>query len=873
MEKKKAIKIAMATAIAASAFTAVAPAQSEAATSLTAKISAAKATIKKPYDTYIKATTKPASLTTIKKQITAAKVAQQDINTAIKKSNLTKKQKTAKYAEIKAYDKYITRAQDYVNAVSINVKSARTAFDNAILGGKAKSVFGAQTALNANIAQFERAVAKVYGKNTRSLLMSYYATPAKKQAVSVNAELKVYNAYQQIESKNLIETNLDLAGKLIESVKAEVEALKAKDTTLAKNLVAAAEEDNAAYEAALAPVVKSVDAVNTKTIIVTFSQPVDAKTLKDATDKDVITVVASNGATNPGTVTQELSTDGKTLTLKASNLFKGEYTVKVPFEIVKDVTGKYVSPINKKVTVNDTTAPVLTSAVSTVKDTKDGIKKITLAFDEEVTTIDTVKIGGANYNADVQGNTATVAVDLDGTKSYDVTVVNATDAAGNVKDVQVAPLSVSVDNVAPSITKVEATGENTVKVTLDEALNADTLTLTGKVGTFTTNIVKDVQVNPVNKKEYTVTLDNNYLFKNGNTDTVTLTVAKDALADALGNTNATEINKTVVVSKDAAAPQVVKVQTSATDGKVTAFSVTYNEEITSPNTAKISVVNAKGEILVPSNVVAKAEVSATDAKTVIFTLADNLAADQYSFDLAEGFVQDKALTANNSATYAFSVDVTDAAKPVATSFAITDASVADNKITVNFGEKVKATGAGSALNPSAYQINGVVLPSDSVLAFAKDGSGNIDQTKVEITLPTGFIKTSDSAAIFRVTGVQTLDNKVSAPFMKTIAVTDNTAPEVQSIVATDLTKLTVTYSEAIALADNATITDEIALTDSKGATIPFTAATVVDGKLVLTVADSTAVKNLTTLKVVDPANADIKDATGNAQKANLTVSQ
>ena len=52
MEKKKAIKIVTATAIAASAFTAVAPAQSEAAASLTSQIKTAKATMKKPYDTY-----------------------------------------------------------------------------------------------------------------------------------------------------------------------------------------------------------------------------------------------------------------------------------------------------------------------------------------------------------------------------------------------------------------------------------------------------------------------------------------------------------------------------------------------------------------------------------------------------------------------------------------------------------------------------------------------------------------------------------------------------------------------------------------------------------------------------------------------------
>ncbi|MDQ0244794.1 hypothetical protein J2S09_002365 [Bacillus fengqiuensis] len=623
---------------------------------------------------------------------------------------------------------------------------------------------------------------------------------------------------------------------------------------------------------AATPQVEEVSAINAKTIEVKFNKAVDAKTLKNASEENVITVVAGEGAVNAGLVSQELSADGKTLTLKAANIFKGEYTVKVPFEIVKDVTGKFVSALNQKVTVNDTTAPVLTSAESTVKDTKDGLKKITLTFDEEVSSIDTVKIGGSNYSAAVDGNKATVVVDLDATKTYDVTVVNATDAAGNVKDVQTASLNVVVDNIAPSITKVEATGENTVKVTLDKELKNDALSISGKVGTFATNVVTGAVVNPENKKEYNVTLNKNYLFKNGNSDTVTLTVAKDALVDSLGNTNAAEVTKTVVVAKDAIAPAVTKVETTATNGKVTAFTVTYNEEVTTADEAKISVVNSKGEILVPSNVVANAEVSATDAKTVVFTLANGLAADQYSFDLAEGFVQDKALSPNKSAKYAFTVDVTDAAKPVETSFTIVDATTTANVITVDFGAKVKATGNGSALNPSAYQVNGVALPSDSEITFVKD-NGVVNQAKVEIKLPAGFVKANDDKAIFRVTGVQTLDNKVSAPFIKTIAITDNTAPEVQSIVATDLTKVTVTYSEAISIAADSIITDEITLVDSKGAKVDFSGYEVTtDGKLVLNVADASVVSKLTTLDVEDAA-ANIKDAANNAQKAGLTVSK
>ena len=331
-----------------------------------------------------------------------------------------------------------------------------------------------------------------------------------------------------------------------------------------------------AYECdTVAPAVESVSAINGKEIQVTFNQAIDAATLKDAGKADVITLVAGQGAKNDGTVTQELSADGKVLTLKTTTFFKGDYTVKVPFEIVEGVNGQFVSPVNQKVTVNDTAAPVLSSAKATVKDTKDNIQLVTLTFNEEVSSIDNVKIGGVNYTPVVVGKNATVAVDLDGTKSYDVTVVNAQDAAGNEKDVQVAPLSVTVDNVAPSITKVEATGENTLKVTVDEALKNDALTITGKVGTFTANVVTSAVVNPTNNKEYTVTLNSDYLFKNGNSNTVTLTVAKDALADTLGNANAAAITKTAVVSKDAAGPNVVQVDTTAdANGKVTAFTVT-----------------------------------------------------------------------------------------------------------------------------------------------------------------------------------------------------------------------------------------------------------------------------------------------------------
>ncbi|CAM3848065.1 hypothetical protein GCM10009865_53040 [Aeromicrobium ponti] len=622
------------------------------------------------------------------------------------------------------------------------------------------------------------------------------------------------------------------------------------------------------------PEVVGVSAIDGKTVQLTFSAAVDADTLVDADGNDVITVISGTDALAPGAITQELSADGKTLTLKAASYFKGDYTVKVPFEIVKGANGGFLKAVNYKLNVNDKAAPVLSSAKSTIKSTADGIKVVTLTFNEDVASIDNVKIAGLNYTPNVVGNTATVAVDLDATKTYDITVVNAQDAAGNVKDVQVAPLNVSVDNTPASITSVVAAGENKVKVTLDKALKDDTLAITGKVGTFVTNIVTDATVNPKNAKEYTVTLNSSYLFKNGNTDTVTLTVAKEALVDTLGNVNTAEITKTVSVSKDVTAPGVSSVETTKANGKVTGFVVTYNEEVANLDNTKVAIVNSKGEILANGSVIATQEVSATDAKKVVYTLVDGLKADKYSFDLGLGYVTDKSLASNKSAKYSFTVDVADVTAPVETSFTIAGATVLNNVVTVDYDVKVKATGTGSALNPAAYQLNGVTLPADTKIEFVKDPvTLVVDQTQVVITLPEGFVKASDNKAIFRVTGVQTLDNKVSNAFIKELAVVDNTAPEAKSFVATNLNELTVTYSEALgALAVDGNVTDEIKLFDSKGASVGITSAAVTEGKLVLTVADAAAVTKLTTVEV-DAAAADIVDAIGIVQKAGVSVNK
>lgn len=611
-------------------------------------------------------------------------------------------------------------------------------------------------------------------------------------------------------------------------------------------------------------------------------------------NEDLIKVEAGTGAADTGAIKQELSTDGMTLTLTTANtkIFKGDYTVKVPFEMIKDVKGTFVKPINAKVSVDDKVAPALVKATTLVKDVKDGIKSVVVTFDENVKSVDTIKIDGLNYNVVLDGKEATItfAQPLDASKKYDVTVINATDFAGNIKDVQVAPLSVSVDNVSTEVSSVVAISEDKLKLTLSKKVDIAELKkssmLSATVGTFATSIIESVDAGEKDG-EYIITLNDQYLFKTGNSDVVTLKFAEKALVDSLGNTNLVKIEKTATVTKDATAPAVSKVEeVKDKDGKVTGFALTYTEDVKGQSLTGLKVVNAKGEILAVNDVVNAPTIDEEDSKKVVFSFKANVVSSKYTFELPEGFVTDNALVANKSAKYGFSVTINDIVPPAQTSFAIVSATNVENKVNtlaVDFGTKVAVVGDGSALNPSAYTINGVTLPADTKITLAGNVGDNGYQTKVEIELPKGFVKANDAKAGFRITGVKSLDGKTSESKFVTVDIKDNTAPELKSIVATDLTKLTLSYSEAVkvtaeAPVDPATkadaIADELKLLDSKGNVVTFSDYTVTeDGKIVLTVTDATAVKSVSTVKLAVGGKANIFDVNNVAQKEEITVSK
>ncbi|MFJ8257612.1 hypothetical protein ACIQ4Z_10115 [Peribacillus asahii] len=241
MRKNKAMKVAAAAVIAASSVTAVAPLQSEAATSSVDKaITKATNQMTKAFNAYYKEAKykgKLPSTTTIRKE---AKLARDYYEAAKKEISKKGGSKKAAYTKkLEAKKPYLTRAENYVAAVNINIAAKKTAFNTAVEGGTQRKVFLAQEALDQKNAEFKKAVAKVFGPDARRLLLAKYYTPAEKLSATVDAEMAVYKAYREIEQKDLIETDLAKAGELIKSVEKQVAAIEKKDTKLAKNIMKA----------------------------------------------------------------------------------------------------------------------------------------------------------------------------------------------------------------------------------------------------------------------------------------------------------------------------------------------------------------------------------------------------------------------------------------------------------------------------------------------------------------------------------------------------------------------------------------------------------------------------------------------------------
>ncbi|WP_409303105.1 hypothetical protein [Peribacillus sp. SCS-155] len=172
MSKKKAIKVATASAIAASAFAAVAPVQSEAAVNYTKTVTDAQKAMKAPFDTYYKTgnTGKTVSASTVDAQVKKGWAAYKSASATVKKAGKSSKQLQAK---LDAYKVYLTRSEQYVAALNEVTKIYAQA-KTALTSENEAQIKAAIAVLKNSKNKGHVGIGKVYGPNNRAVLKAAF---------------------------------------------------------------------------------------------------------------------------------------------------------------------------------------------------------------------------------------------------------------------------------------------------------------------------------------------------------------------------------------------------------------------------------------------------------------------------------------------------------------------------------------------------------------------------------------------------------------------------------------------------------------------------------------------------------------------------
>ncbi|SFC22911.1 hypothetical protein SAMN05443252_102295 [Bacillus sp. OV322] len=189
MNKKKAIKIVAASAIAASAFAAVAPTQSQAATSVATTVSNAQKAMKAPFDKYYQTgiTKKTVSAATVQALITTGTKAYNDATALVKKSG-GKSTKTYQ-AKLDSYKKYLDRSNAYVAGLTSISKVYKNA-DAALKANTVAELEKAQAELKDAKNQGYVGISKIYGPVVREVLTSTFKRLSEGKLSLVEAALE-----------------------------------------------------------------------------------------------------------------------------------------------------------------------------------------------------------------------------------------------------------------------------------------------------------------------------------------------------------------------------------------------------------------------------------------------------------------------------------------------------------------------------------------------------------------------------------------------------------------------------------------------------------------------------------------------------------
>ena len=854
--KKKAIKIAAASAVAASAFVASPAFAANNGTSVITTVDNAVVQMSKAYHTYsdVTATGKFADINAVYKQYNAAKAAYASAKAVVVKAGGA--QKDAYLAKLDdAYKTNLTdRVVPYIDAYNYainNLVANKVALQNAIDAKDIANVYKYYNEISYQLKVRTVILDRVYGQTTRELLRSSFKADA--QALRDSMQYDVTVGVKIVAVKDALAAGkLDVAKVAVDQINLYLP--KITDTFKAE-LTKAAKDANDAYEATQTPKVTSVTALNSTQLVVKFNKELD----KTDVTADKFKV---EGQAAP---TVSLADDNKTVTLTYANVEGNALAIVVePIKTKADAkvsTERYVS----KLTYTDTVTPSVSKVDYTYSaDGKTATAKFT--FSEPLFAAGTVSVNGlAVTPATLDLAKGEVSVSgLEVGKTYKVDFVGTTDVAKNIANPITQTITVPAQ-VKDEVKPVASVSISANKVTLqfsEEVSTIGTVTINGT--DYTSSFVKDTN----GKTKYV--LDAQAAGALNAVNFLNATVVVDGYKDNATVANAGEkVTTTGTLTADRTAPSFVSATVSSDNSKIL---LTFNDEVKAGDLtgADELVLKAKDGVTITNQ---KVDLTAAnvaygydldgkdgikDAEKNIVAIANPLAAkSSYTFDLVGKVVAD-SYSNKVADTLTFSLNVGEVAPGTANPQAIvafTNVAAAGNVITVNYNKEM----GDSALVASNYRFAGQALPSNATLKFVN--SRNI----VEITLPAGSVAVNGTY-VLEVTGVadkvgNTLANgKASSSFY----VGETVAPTATKVTVDNSKQFTVDFSEALAAAakvDGVTV-------KVNGTTVDATVA-VVGGKLVVTTAKDFAQTDAITVEFKD---TNLADANGN-KVANTVISK
>ncbi|QIA26633.1 hypothetical protein DYI95_002995 [Thermaerobacter sp. PB12/4term] len=554
-----------------------------------------------------------------------------------------------------------------------------------------------------------------------------------------------------------------------------------------------------AYDYAQPFKVASITLVNARQLKITFTKPVDSKTVI-ASDKTLVDNVfefktLGDKAVTANSATAELSSDGKVLTVtpSGSEYFDGRYAVTIA-NSVKSTSGDALPAYSAVLDLSDSIRPTVTGI------TVDITGKVTVTFSEPVlgaTNQDayTVTLNGASVAdtnhayVDNSGNTkATFTISgAQAGKTYTVTINGyVTDYAGNLISPNPTVLTVSMptDTTKPSITNVEALDLNTIRITFSEPIDQDATDspLNVSIDGGTAAALASVTWNS-DGTQATGDLATN---QNPGVHLVKVSGYKD-LAGLAGD----DYSKFVSFAADDVAPTVKSTTVSVING-IRYIVVQFSEPITLV-AVDLQASYVKDGVLYTGQTIGQAKLSQHDSdgdnvSDAVKIDATGMASPaEWTITIPAGLVKDKSDSQNPNEATDVKVSLgssSDTVAPEVNSVAVQSSN--NSVVEVTFSESVTND---TALNTANYTVEGRAVFTSAVFT-------NPEKTIVRLTLAEGAI-TATGPAVLEIKNVKDTAGNVMKPYAKTYTFKENVRPKLVSAVLVNVNQVKLTFSEDI----------------------------------------------------------------------------